>query len=396
MIFNNTQGGSAAIAVIAPSGAVITASCSYVSLSGTAPCTLYPPVTGTWTVTCSYGGATCTVTQNVASYGATYSLFFGAIAVTAPDNAAITASLSGQSDVTGTGTCMLIVPAQGAWSVTSVCDGETIVKTADVSSSSVVVQISFAKPLPAITYTGDYEVLGAGDGNWRIKFKSSGTLVFTYLPVAFIDVFLVGGGGSGGASAYSGGGGSGYTLTQTQVAVAENTPYAITIGVGGQEVTRNALGNRGGTTQAFGYSAEGGYGGGYADYSTNTGGGGNGGSGGSEGEAGRYSGTGGTDGGNGSFIHRVEAFPAARRGQGQGTTTREFGEPTGDLYAGGGGGNFTPGGAGGGGSGGDSTSESNGTPGTPNTGGGGGGGGAAVGFHSGAGGSGIVVIRNSR
>lgn len=86
---------------------------------------------------------------------------------------------------------------------------------------------------------------------------------------------------------------------------------------------------------------------------------------------------------------------------GQGSTTREFGEPSGMLYAGGGGGlsrayDFSPSpGAGGDGGGGRGGGVRNGTmtitpeDGKPNTGGGAGGGGAK-------GGSGIVIIRNAR
>lgn len=91
-------------------------------------------------------------------------------------------------------------------------------------------------------------------------------------------------------------------------------------------------------------------------------------------------------------------------GRGQGTTTREFGEATGDLYAGGGGG-YSPsgvarssGGAGGGGRGGVGNANSGYTPGEngqPNT-GGGGGGRSGDGTGRGLGGSGIVIIRNAR
>lgn len=42
---------------------------------------------------------------------------------------------------------------------------------------------------------GTYQVRDDGDGNWRIKFLSSGT--FTPLKNMVIDAFLVGGGGGG-------------------------------------------------------------------------------------------------------------------------------------------------------------------------------------------------------
>ena len=100
---------------------------------------------------------------------------------------------------------------------------------------------------------------------------------------------------------------------------------------------------------------------------------------------------GGSNGGNAAYTWAE----SGRRGIGQGTTTREFGESTGDLYSGGGSGaergnttTIIAGGSGGGGTGG------NGGAGTANTGGGGGGSTAQSG--GGAGGSGIVIIRNHR
>ena len=87
---------------------------------------------------------------------------------------------------------------------------------------------------------------------------------------------------------------------------------------------------------------------------------------------------GGSDGGDGFGYYA---------GKGQGTTTREFGEPTGQLYAGGGGSTSAAGGAGGGAQG--STSAA------ANT-GGGAGGTYDNNTKSYSGGSGIVVIRNAR
>ena len=174
-----------------------------------------------------------------------------------------------------------------------------------------------------------------------------------------VDLFLVGGGGSG---RYSGGGG-GYTQTIRKVPITLNNGYVITIGSGG-----NADEN-GGSSSAFGYSVSGGKTGYYDGGAGGSGGGSvfrkqelapaeTGGSDGSNGGAGQYNG-----------------------GVGQGRTTREFGEATGKLYAGG---------AGGGGAGGRMGSE--GSTGEANTGGGGGG---TSGLHF-AGGSGIVIIRNAR
>ena len=85
-------------------------------------------------------------------------------------------------------------------------------------------------------------------------------------------------------------------------------------------------------------------------------------------------------------------------GKGQGTTTREFGESTGTLYAGGGGAGGNGSAQAKGGSGGGGNGAWNGNPqtsGAANT--GGGGGGMYYGLTNvGKGGSGIVVIRNHR
>ncbi len=218
------------------------------------------------------------------------------------------------------------------------------------------------------SYTGTNTLIDDGDGNWRIKFLTNGT--FTPLTDMIIDVFLVGGGGSGGSgsNSYGGGGGGGYTTNQSQISLNQNTAYSIVIGSGG--IGSSATG---GLTSAFSYTALGGSGG-----ANNTGIGGSGGSGG-----GSYNTAGSSDGANG-----------------QGTTTREFGELTGALYAGGGGGparyNTTLGGSGGGGQSGCAEPAVSPTIGTANTGGGGGGAGSYSSLAGANGGSGIVVIRNHR
>ena len=164
-------------------------------------------------------------------------------------------------------------------------------------------------------------------GNWKIRFLTSGTLTFTKLNGwnGQLDVFLVGGGGNGGtrnwnpdSSIYQhgAGGGGGYTKTQKNIPVAVGTEYSITIG------------SNTGTTKAFNLSASGG-----ANAYGNSRGwekGGNGGSGG-----GATSKPGGTNGGNGI------AHEYATGGTGQGTTTKEFGEENGRLYASGGNGDKT-------------------------------------------------------
>lgn len=241
--------------------------------------------------------------------------------------------------------------------------------------------------VPKFEYTGLYNFKDEGEGNWSIAFLTSGVLTFTNVGNASkgIDVFAVGGGGSG----YLGGGGGGYTNTVHNVSVLPRTPYEIVVGAGGD------AGGSGGETSAFSVKASGGLPG--TRPGDNQGRGGDGGSGGGGWSNGNDSGDGGSDGGDGVT---GKSYMGREGGKGQGTTTREFGEPEGALYAGGGGGGnygtvggqygkVGKGGAGGGGDGGDGVK---GSDGVENTGGGGGGG---VDQAS-KGGSGIVIIRNHR
>ena len=228
--------------------------------------------------------------------------------------------------------------------------------------------------VPQFEYTGNYEYIDDGSGNWRIKFLTSG--VFKPLKTMTIDVFLVGGGAAGKGENWSAYGGSGgFTNTVKKIALTKNTEYNVVIGAGG-----SGNGTAGGASTGFTGRADGanttpgkgGSGGAYMKYS------------------GKVTQNAGSDGANGSNYS-----------SGQGSTTREFGESTGDLYAGGGGAAYLSGGtsgivyakAGEGGGGGISGL----TPlsGKANTGGGGCGKSGSSGTQ-GAGGSGIVIIRNAR
>lgn len=257
--------------------------------------------------------------------------------------------------------------------------------------------------LPSFTYTGTYELVDDGKAgtaqNWRLKLLTSGTLTFTRQP-GLVDVFCVGGGGGGGK--YAGGGG-GYTTTQKSVAVTKGMAYEIVVGAGGSGTTDK--GGAGGQTTALGVVAEG------AEAATGSGFGSNGGSGGGS----WYPAVGGTDGGNGGKGQTNSEGYTHPGGTGQGRTTREFGEKSGSLYAGGGGSGYdhlavSDAGlsiderrakvAGGNGGGGDGV-----YPGAPNnapvkgTDGLGGGGGGANGYETSLGadgGSGIVILRNHR
>ena len=183
---------------------------------------------------------------------------------------------------------------------------------------------------------GTYQVLDDGSGNWRIKFLSSGT--FTPLKNMVIDAFLVGAGGGKGRI-LCGAGGSGYTTTVRSITLAANTAYSIVVGAAGKNGTTNlSNATNGGTTSAFAASAPGGKGS-NSGYATTKIPGADGGSGGgglnTSGVHANFStATGGTDGGDGTTA-------TTAGGKGQGTTTREFGEANGDLYASGGGDNLT-------------------------------------------------------
>lgn len=264
-----------------------------------------------------------------------------------------------------------------------------VIKNKAGEVTSRVATLTVKNPNMTYTYSGSHEKIDDGSGNWRIKFKSSGTLVFTNLGKwdGKLDVFLVGGGCAGGSGYWDAGNGygkagcGGYTTTQKSVQSAANTSYNIVIGAGGQSAFAP-----GGNTTAFGVAAGGGTkliggsgGGAYGNGAVNNGG---------------------SDGGNGDpqDAANIGIDHCGSPGRGQGRTTREFGEPTGTLYAGGGGagGNGSAqahGGAGGGGNGAWNGHQP--TSGAANT--GGGGGGMYYGLTNvGKGGSGIVVIRNHR
>ena len=222
---------------------------------------------------------------------------------------------------------------------------------------------------------GTYQVLDDGGGNWRIKFLTSG--VFTPLKAMTIDAFLVGGGAAGkGVSWIAYGGSGGFTATVKEIQLTKNTEYNVLIGAGG-----SGNGGAGGASTGFTGRAEG------ANATPGPGG--------SGGALMKYSGpetkSAGSDGANGGSTYST----------GQGSTTREFGESTGDLYAGGGGAAYLSGGTSGivyaaaGAGGGGGISGRTALPGEPNT-GGGGCGNAGGDTKQGAGGSGIVIIRKHK
>lgn len=272
-------------------------------------------------------------------------------------------------------------------------------KAGTVTSRVATLTVTSSKPV--YTYTGNATFTQEDTYNWQIKFLTSGNFTFSYLGNAAsgIDVFCVGGGGGGnkgvGTYCHGAGGGGGRTTNSFGIIANTNTSYSIVIGGGGASAGSEQTAGTGGTSSAFNVSAAGGNG---APAS------GNGGAGGSGGGAIGWttgsssdtpSGDGGSDGGNGG-----DGWGDKKGGQGQGSTTRAFGDSNGELFAGGGGGacvgDNSPGGAGGGAPGGfrDGVSPNA----VANMGGGGGAGryGGNYPCDSGSGGSGIVVIRNHR
>ncbi len=258
---------------------------------------------------------------------------------------------------------------------------------------------------PKFTYTGTYNVRKDG----VVELLTSGTIVF--LNPATIDLFLVGGGGAGGSGIPGatlggwGGGGGGYTTAVKAIPVSANASYSVVIGQGASGSAVDDPPGNGGATTFGNYSANGGKSPRLARASNDYTYGADGGSGGG---GGRYSlsdgGAGGSDGAKGEAA-------SGMGGSGQSSTTREFGEPGGKLYAAGGGGGtyisaqtpvYAPGGSGGGGAGawgaGADRTQAAGAGGA-NTGGGGGGGvgvGGVANLVGGSGGSGIVCFRAAK
>ena len=219
-----------------------------------------------------------------------------------------------------------------------------------------------------------------------------------------IDCFCVGGGGAADSDCRcSGGGGGGYTSTKLGVDVNPGQDISVVVGAG---QINNSIFNQTGTAPSSCVgsicSANGGFSA-CGEYDIDKRDGGSGGSGG-----GKAGANGGSDGGNGSA--NFEGFTG---GQGQGTTTRYFGESNGTLYAGGGGGagqyrgddspnvaTFTSkGGDGGGGKGAYAwlfygwNELSSAEPGSPNTGGGAGGSLISSGSVTGGGGGGYTTTK---
>ena len=179
----------------------------------------------------------------------------GVLTVTVIPGELVTVSLGDKSQTkaaNASGVAVFKGLKAGAWTVAVTRNGKPTAKTVIVVTDySVSIPLS---TIPEFTYTGDYEIVNDSDepitiseGNWKIRFLTSGTLTFTNLNGAEggIDVFLVGGGGNGETIRGARGGGGGYTKTVKGVSIAIATPYTVTIGASS------------GTSSAFGASANG-------------------------------------------------------------------------------------------------------------------------------------------
>lgn len=359
------------ISVTYPAGSVCTATCGSTTLtapntSGSATFTV--TFAGNWVITSTGGGLSTSqavsITASGQSKSVTLQYFTSTIAVTWPSGSTC-AILCGDTRIVApntSGSYTFTVHSAGTWVVSCTDGSNTVSSSVSITASgqSKSVALTYNK-IPAFTYTGQYkivddsgnEISSTTTNNWNIRLLTSGTLTFTDLRgTSSIDLFLVGGGGGSPSrttstdygTVHSGGGGGGYTKTQKSVSVSANAAIDVSIGAGG------GAGSSGGTTtvkvNGTAHSASGGNAGG-APYwngsNTVCGAGGSGGSGGGSASSGGFAGgSGGSDGGNGSG-GRSNVFPTSSAGSGQGTTTRAFGESSGELYSyGGSGGGGTP------------------------------------------------------
>lgn len=386
--------------------------------SGTWTATL--PRTGVWTVKATSGNKTVTKTIEITEDGQTENVtckFFASyINVTYPtgtfklvlwyiDDYGNKQELA--VDSSGNGSCKFIVAQTGKYEVGAyrvipyvgieTTPGDYDGGTANITKAEQTVNIKLSyNTIPKFTYTGNYKIVN-DSGNtitettsgWNIYFLTSGVFKCTKLNGATkgIDLFVVGGGGNGGNPANTtaggrtytsggGGGGGGYRESSLGLTLKEGTEYQITIG------------GSGGSTSAFGSKVNGGGNGSTGTIDNYA----SGGSGGSSGGQGGYNAVNGTSGEDGSYPFGEYSSTAKRYGPGGGGG-RGYNGRSGDL------GSVGLGGKDGGGKGNSSGSNSSYAKATANSGGGGGGGSTNAGtvwYMPGAGGSGIVIIRNKR
>jgi len=238
------------------------------------------------------------------------------------------------------------------------------------------------------TATGTYS--SGGKSYKFITFTASGTLTVDTAGLA--DILVVGGGGSGGADGGGGGGGGGYMEQKVYLDAATHT---VVVGGGGASIpSGNAIGNTGSASYLAGFLASGGGGGGAWTNQAGLDGGSGGGGGGSTGAGGQAAGSQGNDGGTANtYATGAGGGGASAAGGvlngGAGLTSTLDNTSTGRGGGGGGGGDTAPAGTASDGGGAGGIGGTAGTAGTANTGGGGGG----ARWPSGAGGSGVVIVR---
>lgn len=373
MIFNllDADRFAAWIVVNVDTGSTVTAtlgSCVLTATASNGQAMFRVPRAGSWAIKGTLDGnsdtATVSITERRQSKSVTLQYFTSTIAVTWPSGSTCTATC-GSTTLTApntNGSYTFTVHAAGSWVVSCSGGGNSASATVSITASgqSKSVSLTYNK-IPAFTYTGQYKIVDDSGNeitytttnNWNIRLLTSGTLTFTDLRgTTSIDIFMVGGGGGSNSktvstdygTVHSGGAGGGYTKTQKSVSVSANSAISVSIGAGGD------AGSSGGTTivtvNGSTYSASGGAAGGapwFNGSNTVCGSGGSGGSGGGSASSGGFAGgSGGSDGGNGSS-GKSNVFPTGSVGSGQGTTTRAFGESSGELYSyGGSGGGGTP------------------------------------------------------
>lgn len=210
-------------------------------------------------------------------------------------------------------------------------DTKTVTISTKITYAQLIISyscanISAGSAPHALTYTGNCNApTDDGNGSWRIKFLSNGTL--TLSKSMAIDVFIVGGGGGGANSGarQCGGGGGGYTATYSNINTVAQTGYAIVIGGGGNAGCYKKAGPTDGVASSFRLDASTIYsaGGGKKAPGAAGGAGGSGGSGYLSKNSSNWCNpvAGGVYGNNGGGL-------AGNIGAGQGTTTCEFGQGT--------------------------------------------------------------------
>jgi hypothetical protein len=316
----------------------------------------------------------------VASGGTATITFTSTEATTSFATGDVSATLGTLSAITGSGTTYSAVftasPSVGGTAVVTVASGSFTDAAGNATTAASTREITITNTAGSsggrTTYLGDGTNGVNGTRYFVQRFTTTGSSTWT-VPngVTSVDVLVIGGGG--GAGHNSGGGGSGGGVS-SQTGVAVSGTVNVVVGAGGAGGASNANGLNGGVSTFGSISTLGGNGG--RGFTAGAGGASVSGSGaGGQGSSG--SGVAGTRGSDGPLSAIT------------GTSTN---------YAGGGGGGgwiLTSaggvGGAGGGGAGGGSAGAA-GNAGTANT-GGGGGSSSQSGSISGAGGSGIVVVR---